>query len=64
MLNGAIYLNRRESLLHDRTFWPRGTLAYIMPPERSLDINTELDYRFAEFVMEYSEDIAAYGISC
>ena len=60
VLNGAIYLNRRESLLHDRTFLAKGTYAYIMPPERSLDIDSELDFRFAEFTLGYSRHCTAY----
>ena len=59
VLNGAVYLNHRESLLRDQTFLPKGARAYVMPPERSLDINTELDFRFAEFTLGYSKDVAA-----
>jgi CMP-N,N'-diacetyllegionaminic acid synthase len=51
VLNGAVYLNRRESLLRDRTFFPQGTYAYIMPPERSLDIDSLWDFYLAELIM-------------
>jgi len=51
-LNGAIYLNRRESLLRDQTFLPYGTLAYVMPVERSLDIDTPWDWRVAELILK------------
>jgi CMP-N,N'-diacetyllegionaminic acid synthase len=51
-LNGAIYLNRCESLLRDRTFLPPGTCGYIMPPERSLDIDTPWDFYLAELVLK------------
>ena len=50
-LNGAIYLNRRESLLHDRMFLPQGTCAYIMPPERSLDIDSPWDFYLADLIL-------------
>ena len=50
-LNGAIYLNRRESLLRDRSFWPSGTLAYVMPTDRSLEIDTPWDWRLAELIL-------------
>jgi CMP-N-acetylneuraminic acid synthetase len=50
-LNGALYLNRRESLLRDRTFLPPGTLGYVMPPERSLDVDTPWDLHLAELVL-------------
>ena len=63
VLNGAIYLNRCESLLRDQTFLPEGTFAYIMPPGRSLDIDTQLDFRFAEFMLGYSKDVSALFVS-
>jgi N-acylneuraminate cytidylyltransferase/CMP-N,N'-diacetyllegionaminic acid synthase len=37
--NGAIYLVRRSVLLSQRTFCPARTIPYIMPPERSLQID-------------------------
>lgn len=49
--NGAIYLNKCASLLRDRTFLPPGTIAYIMPPERSLDIDTPWDFYVADLVL-------------
>lgn len=50
-LNGAVFLNRRESLLHDRVFLPKGAYAYIMPPERSLDIDTPWDFYLADLIL-------------
>lgn len=41
--NGAIYLVRRDVLLEQRTLWPEGTYAYVMPPDRSVDVDTEFD---------------------
>ncbi|MCX5815302.1 MAG: hypothetical protein NTX75_03540 [Proteobacteria bacterium] len=49
--NGAIYLNKRSSLLQDQTFFPEGTLAYVMPQERSLDIDTPWDFYVADLVL-------------
>ena len=49
--NGAIFLNSRESLLQDRTFWLPGTHAYIMPSERSLDIDTAWDLYLADLIL-------------
>jgi N-acylneuraminate cytidylyltransferase/CMP-N,N'-diacetyllegionaminic acid synthase len=39
-LNGAIYLARREVLLATRGWYTDRTAAYVMPPERSLDVDT------------------------
>jgi len=49
--NGAIYLNKRLSLLHDQTFLPPGTIAYVMPQERSLDVDTPWDFYVADLVL-------------
>jgi len=52
-LNGAVYVSGTESLFHERSFFQGfGTFAYIMPQERSIDIDTELDYRFAQFILD------------
>lgn len=51
-VNGAIYLNRRSSLLLDRTFLPPGTIAYVMPQARSIDVDTLWDWYMAELIME------------
>lgn len=42
-LNGAIYLARTDWLVHERAFVRPSTIAYVMPVERSLDIDTEAD---------------------
>jgi CMP-N-acetylneuraminic acid synthetase len=50
MLNGAIYFVRTEALRRERTFRPARTRAYVMPPERSVDIDTEMDWQLAELL--------------
>ena len=51
-VNGAIYVATREAVLDLHTFSPPGTVAYIMPPERSLDIDTPWDLHLAELIMQ------------
>jgi CMP-N,N'-diacetyllegionaminic acid synthase len=51
VLNGAIFLVRVDSLVRTQTFIPPGARAYIMPPERSLDIDTPWDFHMAELLM-------------
>jgi CMP-N-acetylneuraminic acid synthetase len=46
--NGAVYLNEVAALRADRAFLPSGTLGYVMPSERSLDVDTEWDFRLAD----------------
>jgi CMP-N,N'-diacetyllegionaminic acid synthase len=53
-LNGAIYLIRAQALRAERTFIPPKTLAYVMPQDRSLDIDTEFDLQVAALVLRAS----------
>lgn len=49
--NGAIYIAEISEFLRDQFLYRAGSYAYIMPKERSVDIDTELDFKFAEFLM-------------
>jgi CMP-N,N'-diacetyllegionaminic acid synthase len=46
--NGAVYVARVPWLREKRSFLSAGTLGYVMPAERSLDIDTESDFVHAE----------------
>lgn len=48
LLNGAFYAIRTEVLRRTRTFDPPGALAFEMPQDRSIDIDTAFDWRLAE----------------
>ena len=51
--NGAIYLNSISSLLKKQTFIPENlTHPYIMPIERSIDIDTPWDFYLAELILK------------
>jgi CMP-N,N'-diacetyllegionaminic acid synthase len=50
-LNGAIYLARRAALLENQTFYGPNTYAYVMPPERSLDVDTAWDLHLCDLVL-------------
>jgi CMP-N-acetylneuraminic acid synthetase len=55
-LNGAIYLNRIERLYEEKTFLFRSnSYAYIMPRERSVDIDEEIDLIIAEAIYSHSQ---------
>jgi len=45
--NGAIYLTRSDRLLVEETWYDNKSIAYIMPEDRSLDIDTEIDLLIA-----------------
>jgi N-acylneuraminate cytidylyltransferase len=49
--NGAVYVARVPWLRETGTFLSGGTVGYVMPAERSLDIDTENDFVHAEFAL-------------
>lgn len=51
-LNGALYLARREVLLVQRSFYANQTYGYIMPPERSHDVDTPWDLHIVQLVLQ------------
>ena len=46
-INGAIYINKIEDLIKEKTMFPQKTLGYIMPNERSIDIDDYWDLKMA-----------------
>jgi len=50
-LNGALYYARTDWLLQHRTFVTPETVAYVMPQERSVDIDTPIDWKLAELLL-------------
>ena len=52
VLNGALYLARVDWLRKERKFVTRETVGYVMPEERSADIDTPNDWVWAEYLME------------
>ncbi len=51
-INASIYIWRREKLLSlDRVLTPY-TLPYVMPAERSVDVDSELDWRIVEMLLK------------
>ncbi|MDD5131498.1 MAG: acylneuraminate cytidylyltransferase family protein [bacterium] len=51
-INGAIYLTREITLRQNKSFLGKSTYAYIMPVERSLDIDSKLEFTLAEFLAD------------
>lgn len=50
-MNASIYIWDRETILTKETLFLDGTGLYVMPEERSIDIDSELDFEFVEFLM-------------
>ena len=51
MPNGAIYVFRTEVLSSTRQYYTKKTYPYIMPRERSVDIDNLLDFDWAEHLL-------------
>ena len=49
-LNGAIYIVDVQKFGTSRFLYREGSFAYIMPQDRSVDIDTETDFRLAELL--------------
>ena len=49
--NGAVYVFKLKNVLNKITLGEK-SLGYLMPFEKSVDINSELDFKFAEFLFE------------
>lgn len=49
--NGAVYVARTDWLVGSQTFFSQETVAYPMPSERSIDIDTDLDLALAELML-------------
>jgi CMP-N,N'-diacetyllegionaminic acid synthase len=50
-LNGAIYLTRASWLAEHKTFYAAETYAYVMPEERSLDVDEPWDLHLCELIL-------------
>lgn len=50
-LNGAVYVARTDWYLREKTFVRDGTVPYIMPHERSIDIDTPFQMEIADYLL-------------
>lgn len=55
VLNGAMYLASRAFLLSEQKFIREDTVGYVMPAERSVDIDNPLDWQWAAFLMDQKQ---------
>ena len=52
MRNGAIYAVKRDVLMNEGSLWGEISRPYIMPPERSVGIDNELDFKLVEILLQ------------
>lgn len=56
-LNGAIYISKSSVLKQIQSFYGTKSYAYIMSRLESIDIDTRLDFEYAEFLMEREKQL-------
>ena len=49
--NGALYIAKTDYFRSKKTFYTSSTFAYLMPPERSVDIDNQIDFFTAEAII-------------
>jgi CMP-N,N'-diacetyllegionaminic acid synthase len=55
MRNGAIYLTRRDVLVEKNSIWGEVIRPYVMPEERSVNVDSELDFKLVELLINERE---------
>lgn len=51
-MNASIYVWKRDAFFYDASIFTPTTILYEMPEERSIDIDSELDFEFVSFLAE------------
>ncbi|WP_411348133.1 cytidylyltransferase domain-containing protein [Paenibacillus sp. WLX2291] len=57
MLNGAIYIMKRDLLMNNYQIIGKSNYGYIMPKRNSVDIDDIWDLKWAELILEQNENI-------
>ncbi len=52
MRNGCIYLTRRDNLIQNNSIWGKVIRPYIMPEDRSVNVDSELDMKLVEYILQ------------
>ena len=60
-MNASIYAWKRDVLFESPTIFNHDTLLYVMPEERSIDIDTDLDFEFVTYIM--GKRVSSEGLS-
>jgi len=56
-LNGAIYMGLTKTFYENRSFLGKKGFAYIMKQDVSIDIDSELDFKYVEFLMRKDKNV-------
>lgn len=55
-MNASIYIWKRDVILNESSIFLDNTGLFVMPEERSIDIDNELDFKFVEFLMKENKN--------
>lgn len=55
-MNASIYVWKRNVFFEKKTLFNESTLLYEMPEDRSIDIDSEIDFEFVNFLMSQKRD--------
>ena len=55
-MNASIYIWKREAIINNFPLLSKKTLIYEMPEERSIDIDSKLDFKFVEYLLNKNND--------
>lgn len=58
-LNTVVWIYPRRAIMEEKARIPKRTLLYLVPPERAIDIDTELDFKMLEFMIRYNKSLQA-----
>lgn len=50
-MNASIYIWQRNTLIKEDSIFLNGTELFLMPPERSVDIDEEIDFEFVDYLL-------------
>jgi CMP-N,N'-diacetyllegionaminic acid synthase len=56
-MNASVYVWKRKVLIESNTLFMNGTKLYVMPEERSIDIDSDLDFEFVTFLASKRGDL-------
>lgn len=51
-MNASIYIFKRQTLIRSKEIFPNNTVVYLMPEERSVDIDNKLDFQIVEMLLK------------
>ncbi len=57
-MNASIYVWKRDTFFNEKSLFTSTTILYEMPEERSIDIDSELDFEFVSFLAEKRGNLA------